>query len=149
MGIEVLCADLYHFYSELFQDIPDAARLWKKTALEEENHRMQFELALRLMEEAEFEIPPDSLKQAFSIQYKLLKLTEHVKLTRPELLTAVTKAVEMEDKLADLHVHSSLKFKDPSIQRLFQALSHDDREHISALQRFQTILDLPQSEMAG
>jgi hypothetical protein len=49
MGIETLCADLYHFYSEVFEDIPEASRLWKKTALEEENHKRQFELALRLI----------------------------------------------------------------------------------------------------
>jgi rubrerythrin len=149
MGIEALCADLYHFYSEVYEDIPEASRLWKKTAMEEENHKKQFELALRLMDETEFEVAKDSLKHAFIIQYKLLKLTDHVKNNKPELLTAVSKAVEMEDKLADLHVHTALKFKDASIQKLFQALSDDDREHVHALQRYQTILNLPHCEMVG
>lgn len=147
MGIEVLCAELYHYYSTVFEDIPEASRIWKKAALEEEDHQKQFELALRLLNETEFEVQKDSLERAFSIQYKLLKLTDHVKSSKPELLTAVSKAVEMEDKLADLHVSASLKFKDMSIQKLFKALGEDDRQHVAALQRYHTILLLPHCEM--
>ncbi len=149
MRIEGLCADLYHHYSEVYEDVPDASKLWKKTALEEENHKLQFELALRLMDENEFEFSNDSLKRAYSIQRKLLQLMEHVKNNKPELLTAVTKAVEMEDKLADLHVNTALKFKEESLQKLFSALGEDDRSHVSALQRLQTILELPHCEMRG
>jgi hypothetical protein len=148
-GIERLCADLYHFYSDIYEDIPEAASLWKKTALEEENHQMQFELALRLMDETEFEVSKESLKRAFSIQTKLLKLTDHVKGNKPELLMAVSKAVEMEDQLANLHVHTSIKFKEESMQKLFKALGDDDYEHVAALQRYSMILHLPHSEMRG
>lgn len=149
MGIEGLCAELYHFYSEIYKDTPEASQLWKKTALEEENHQKQFELALRLLNETEFEVPEESLKRAYSIQYKLLKLIEHIKHTAPELMTAVSKAVEMEESLADLHVHTSLKFKDDSMQKLFKSLSDADRGHVSDMLLYRTILDLPQSEMDG
>ena len=74
--------------------ITEASRLWKKTALEEENHRRQFELALRLVNETEFEVSKDGLKRAYSIQNKLLNLMEHIKDNKPDLLTAVTKALE-------------------------------------------------------
>jgi rubrerythrin len=147
MGIEKLCADVYHFYSEIFEDIPEASRLWKKTALEEENHQMQFGLALRMLSETEFEVPKESLKRAYSVQDKLLDLINHVKVTRPDLLTAVSKAVEMEEKLADLHAYTSLHFKDESMQKLFKSLSKADHGHIADLQRYRTILYLPQSEM--
>lgn len=149
IGIETLCADLYHYYSEVYKDDPEASRLWKKTAMEEENHKLQFELALRLMSETEFEVPKESLKLAYSIQYKLLKLTDIVKSNKPELLTALSKAIEMEDKLANLHVHTALKFKDESIGRLFKALSDDDCGHVANLQRYQMILRLPTCEMEG
>jgi rubrerythrin len=140
---------MYHFYSEIYEDVPEASSMWMKTALEEENHQKQFELALRLLNESEFEIPEDSLKRAYAIQYKLLKLMDHIKINKPELMTAVSKAVEMEDSLADLHVQTSLKFKDESMQNLFKSLSEADRGHVSDLQRYQTILNLPQSEMRG
>lgn len=149
MDIERLCADLYHFYSEIYEDIPEVSRLWKKTALEEENHQNQFGLALRLLNETEFEVSMDSLKRAYSIQDKLLKLMNHIKKTKPDLLTAVSKAVEMEETLADLHVHTALNFKEESMQKLFKSLSEADRDHVAALQRYSTILHLPQSEMVG
>lgn len=149
MGIEGLCADLYHYYSSIFEDIPDASRLWKKTALEEENHKRQFELALRLWNETEFEVLNESLQKAYSIQFKLLKLVNHVKNTKPELLTAVSRAVEMEEKISDLHAHTSLIFREESMQKLFKALSEADHDHIASLQRYRTILYLPLSEMSG
>lgn len=149
MGIEGLCADLYHYYSEIYADIPEASTLWTKTAIEEENHQKQFELALRLMDETEFDVSQTSLDRAYAIQYKLLKLTNHVKTEKPELLVAVSKAVEMEVKLADLHVHTSLNFKDESMQKMFKALGEADSNHVYDMHRFQTILSLPYSQMEG
>jgi len=149
MGIEDLCADLYYHYSELYKDIPEASQLWRKTALEEEDHRRQFEFALRLMHEIDFEISKDTLKRAFMIQCKLLKLKDHIKDTKIELVTAITKALEMEESLADLHAHTSLTFKDESIQRLFKSLSEADHGHVADMQRYQTMLRLPHCDMHG
>jgi len=149
MDIEGLCADLYHYYSKIYVDVPEASRLWKKTALEEENHRKQFELASLLLKEAEYEVGYDSLRRAYLVQYKLVKLTEIIKDNKPDLLTAVSKVLEMEEKLADLHVYTALNFKEESMQKLFKAMSDSDCDHIAALQRYQTILYLPQCEMGG
>ena len=149
MDIEGLCADLYHYYSKIYEDVPEASRLWKKTALEEESHRKQFELASLLLKEAEYEVGYDSLRRAYLVQYKLVKLTEIIKDSKPDLLTAVSKALEMEEKLADLHVYTALNFKEESMQKLFKAMSDSDCDHIAALQRYQTILYLPQCEMGG
>ena len=147
MGIETLCADLYHYYSDIYVDIPDASRFWKKAALEEENHRKQFELALHLLNETEFAVSKESLKRAHSIQYKLLELINHIKSNQPELLTAVSKAIEMEEKLADLHAYTALNFKEASMHDLFKALNEADRDHVADMQRYRTILFLPLSEM--
>lgn len=149
MGIEQLCADVYHFYSKIYKEIPEASRLWKKAALEEENHQRQFKLALRLLPETEFVVPPDSLKQANSIQCKLLKFMDHIKSNKPDLLAAVSKAVEMEERLADLHARTALKFRDESLQKLFKVLSEADRDHVVDLQSSRTILFLPHCEMGG
>jgi len=149
MGIEARCAELYHYYSKIYEDIPEASALWKKTALEEENHQKQFELALRLLDDTEFEILNDSLTRAYAIQYKLLNLMNNIRSAKPELLTAVSKAIEMEEKLADLHIQTSLKFREESMQNMFKALSEADRGHVSDLQRYRSILYLPLSEMEG
>jgi rubrerythrin len=147
IGIEGLCADLYHYYSEIYGDIPEASSLWKKTALEEENHQKQFQLALRLLNETEFDVLKDAMQQAYAIQYKLMTLMNNVKHTKPDLLIAVSKAVEMEEKLANLHAHASLKFKEESMQKLFKTLSEADRDHVANLKRYRSILYLPLSEM--
>ena len=149
MDIEGLCADLYHYYSKIYEDYPEASSLWKKAALEEENHQRQFELASRLWEETDFEVMHESMKRAHSIQFKLVELIKNIKSIRPDLLTAVSKAVEMEEILADLHVQTSLKFKEESMQKLFHALSEADHDHVADLQRFRSILYLPLSEMKG
>jgi rubrerythrin len=147
MGIENLCAELYHYYSKIYEDIPEASKLWKKTALEEENHQKQFELALRLLNETAFEVPKNNMHRAYFIQYKLLKLTNQIKSSKPELLTAFTKAIEMEEKLADLHISTSLRFEDESMQNLFKALSEADRDHVADLKHYHSILYLPHCEM--
>ena len=140
MGIERLCADLYNYYSEIYQDIPEASDLWKKTALEEENHQKQFELALRLLNETEFDVPEESLKRAYAVQNRFLNLVDHVKLNKPDLMKAVSSAIEMEENIADLHVHTSLKFRDESLQKLFKSMSAADHDHIDSLRHYQTIL---------
>lgn len=148
-GIEKLCADLYHHYSIIYQDIPEASSLWKKTALEEENHQKQFELAIRLWDETEFDVLNDSLKQAYTIQYKLMTFMNNIKSSKPDLLTAVSKAIEMEKKLAALHVSTALKFKEASMQDMFKALSEADNGHMADLLQYQSILSLPNCEMEG
>ena len=55
----------------------------------------------------------------------------------------------MEEILADLHVHTSLKFKEESMKKMFIALSEADHGHVTDLQHYQSILYLPQSELKG
>jgi rubrerythrin len=141
MAIEGLCADLYHHYSKIYEETPEASRLWKKTALEEENHQNQFKLALRLLNDTDFEVPKDNLKRIHSIHHKLLKLWEDHKNSKPDLLDAVSKAVEMEKQMEDLHVHTLMHFKEPSLKNLFKALSEADHDHISTLQQYRTLLN--------
>jgi len=147
INIEGLCADIYHQYSSIYADNPEISQLWKKTALEEENHQKQFGLAFRLMNETGFEIMTESLKRAYYIHGKLITLREHVRRNPPDLLTAVSKAVEMEEQLSDLHTHTAIKFREESMQQFFYALSAADSNHVAELQRYQAILTLPQTEM--
>jgi rubrerythrin len=148
ISIEGLCANLYHHYSRIYADIPEAVRLWKKTALEEENHQKQFELALRLLKQTEFEVSMESLKRVHGVRKRLLQLSAHIQKNKPELVTAVSKALEMEEELADLHAQSSLNFKDVSMQNLFKALSEADRDHVADMQQYRNLLHQPLCKLA-
>ncbi|HIJ88757.1 MAG TPA: hypothetical protein HPP97_13960 [Desulfuromonadales bacterium] len=144
--IEGLSAELYHYYSELFHDDEESSKLWKKTALEEENHQKLFDLAIRLRHECEIEIVTDYNK-ACRVHEKLTALLSHVRVTPPDIFLAITKAIEMESALADLHIDSSIKFSDIQIKNMFKSLQGHDQEHVDALRHHHSILFLPRTEM--
>jgi rubrerythrin len=121
----------------------------KKQPLKRKNHQKQFELALRLLGVTEFDVPEESLERAYSVRNKFLKLMDHIKITKPDLLAAVSNAVEMEENIADLHVHTALNFKEESMQKLFKSMSEADQDHVASLKSYRTILSLPHSEMRG
>jgi rubrerythrin len=146
--IEGLCAELYHFYSDVFQIYGEASQLWKKTALEEENHKRQFEFASRLLNEAEFELETD-VKKAFRVYHKFQNLLEHVRTNPPDIATALSKAIEMEEHLADLHMESSIQFGNQSMKEMFQAMKDFDQEHVKSLKNFLSVIMLPKTEMIG
>jgi rubrerythrin len=146
--IEGLCATLYHYYSDLYHELDDVSRLWKKTALEEENHQKQFELASRLRDDVRFELHAD-LERTYRIQQKLSTLLEHVHQNPPDIMTALTKAIEMEETLSDLHLDSSVSFQDESIKKMFQALREYDQDHVKSLRHCLSVVMLPRTEMTG
>jgi rubrerythrin len=146
--IEGLCASLYHYYSEIHKDHVDVSQLWKKTALEEENHQRQFELAYRLRDDVEFDLKAD-IDRAYRIHQKLNNLLEHVRRSPPDIVTALTKAIEMEESLADLHLECSVRFHDEGVRKMFQALRDFDQDHIKSLRDCLTVMLLPKTEMAG
>ena len=144
--IEKLCAELYHYYSELFIENEEGSRLWKKTALDEENHQKMFELANRLRKDCEFELIAD-IERAYRVYNRLSAFVSHVREFPPDIVQALTNAIEMEEAIDDLHVESSVKFKEQQTMIMFKALRGDDREHIKALRNFLAVLTLPLTEM--
>lgn len=146
--IEGLCAELYHYYSVVHQDHGDVSRLWIKTALEEENHQKQFELAYRLRDDVEFDLNAD-IERINRIYEKMNNLVVHVRQNPPDIVTALTKAIAMEESLADLHLDSAVRFHDESIRKMFQALGEFDQDHIKSLKQCLAVMTLAQTEMVG
>jgi rubrerythrin len=144
--IEGLCATLYHYYSDIHKDNVDVSRLWKKTAMEEENHQKQFELANRLRDDVDIDLNAD-FDRFYRIHQKLNKLLVHVRQNPPDIVTALTKAIEMEESIADLHLESSVRFHDESISKMFQALQAFDQDHVKSLRHCLAAVTLPKSEM--
>lgn len=130
--IEGLFADLYHYYSDLFTDDHDASRLWKKTAIEEENHQTQFKLARKLIHNINCQALVETAA-ADDIRNRLKRLLQHVHENPPDLDTALSKAVEMEEKLVLLHASTVVVYDDPEVKRLFAAMLEFDKDHIEAL----------------
>ena len=130
--LEARFAELYHYYGDIFSEDFYASKLWKKVALEEENHLKQFEVADRLYRWSDYLVTVD-LERAQRICNKMDALLEHVRQTPPTLETALKKAIEMEEAVADLHMNTAVKFADESIQNLFKAMAGSDLDHIQSL----------------
>lgn len=144
---EELCAELYHYYSDLFLDDLDVAKLWKKTAMEEENHQKQFEMALRLVAECDFKLG-NSVERALNVNRRFTQLLQYVRSNPPDLITALQKAIEMEESIADLHMNSAVKFTDKDIHQLFKAMYDADQGHVESLRLYLTIAELSSTEMS-
>ncbi len=147
--IEHKCADMYHYYSELFNDTPEMARLWKKTALEEENHARQVRLAIRMIDEIATFPADASLDKVYRVNRTLDALLAGVKQSPPSRTTALRKAIETEQHLAGLHVDHALMFRDPSTNQMFKALHDADQGHITELQKQLAIETIAHAEMCG
>jgi hypothetical protein len=122
--------------------------MWKKTALEEEGHQKQFDLANKILKDVDFELSGD-LERARRMYQKLHALLEYVRNSPPDPSVALSRAIEMEESLGDLHLDSAVRFKDDSINQMFRALRSFDQEHVTAMQRCLTILQLSESNMVG
>jgi hypothetical protein len=148
-NIQLLSAEVYHRLGDAYGDIPGAALLWKKAALEEENHSRQFELLLRLRDEVAFELIPTEPQQAWHVQGIIIKLLDILKHITPDLISALTLTIEMVELLANLHVQKAVRFMDESVERLFKASGRADQEYADAIERFRATQLLSMSETKG
>jgi rubrerythrin len=130
--IEGLFAEIYHYYSDIFTDDITASQLWKKTAIEEESHQAQFKFARRLIKDINSQALVET-SVADDIRNKLRRLLQHVKENPPDLVTALSRSIELEEKLVMLHASTVVIYEDPEVKRLFAAMLEFDQDHIQAL----------------
>ncbi|NTV48227.1 MAG: hypothetical protein HGB32_05645 [Geobacteraceae bacterium] len=131
--IELLCKELYDYFTELYSDDEDAVRLWSKTAAEEENHAAQFTMALRLIND----LPCIILVDAARVESVILQfrgLIEKVKSAPPKFVDALGSSIKLEKYLAEFHLGCVAMFEDDSYRKMFNAMMSSDNEHVESLQ---------------
>lgn len=131
--IEFLCRDLYDYFAELYSGNDEAVRLWRKTAMEEQNHADQFTLALKLSKGLPCMITVDPVK-IDSLVLQMQAIIEKVKNDPPTFKDALESAIRLEKYLADFHLVCVINFEDSSYKKLFQAMMDSDSTHIESLQ---------------
>ena len=134
-AIERECAGLYHWLSDLFKEDRKAALLWKKTALEEENHESQFHLAEKLAE-GMMAVPLLDVTQADTELERVRQLRQELKKNPPGLVRALELAIAIEEELADFHLDTVLLYGHEDHRKMFAAMMAHDREHASSLRGF-------------
>jgi len=105
--IEFTLASLYRFLSNLYGDIPEIAAVFLKTANEEENHALQFVLALKLPNMIEHPTVPVGAEDY--LLREVLDLDAKTRRTLPPPIDALRAAVDLEKRLAAYHVESRIE----------------------------------------
>lgn len=131
--IESKCAELYKHFAEVTNDNPELETLWKKTALEEEHHALQFNMLARV-KEGITKINIDIAKAKFVLQQldDLLARIRKAKLTAVETLQV---GIRLEGYLSEFHCDSVVVCEDPDMTKLLNAMMKIDVEHAGMLQR--------------
>lgn len=132
--IEKTMAEVYFRFHELYKDDTQIADLWYKTSLEEENHAMQFKLAISMRSELTGEVEVDLVHARQALQ-RVRDLARQVAAAPPTPVEALSIAVEMERRLAEFHVDCLARFKESSHQEMFRAMMKADREHVETLEQ--------------
>ena len=132
--IELACAELYHYFSDLFKSERENMRLWLKTAMEEENHARQFNLIAKLKRQKIIDsIHIDPVDAEITLIY-IGSLIEKIKKAPPTQKEALQLAINLENKMAAFHVNNVIKFADASYETIFYAISQTDSKHLESLQ---------------
>jgi rubrerythrin len=134
-AIERECAGLYHWLSDLFHDDRTVSTLWKKTALEEENHESQFLLAEKLVDGI-LAVPLIDLATVIAELERLKKLRQEFEENPPDLIRALETAIRIEEELDGFHLAKILLFSNEDHRKMFGAMMAHDREHAESLKRF-------------
>ena len=135
-------ADLYHWLSDLFRENRRAALLWKKTALEEENHECQFILAEKLAAGI-LTVPLLEEDSAVRELEKLQALRREFEAHPPTLVRALEAAIILEEDLAKFHLEKLLLYSDEDDRKMFAAMMDHDSDHAESLRAFYAELVFP------
>ena len=132
--VEFSCAELYHFFAELFKDDRDIFLLWLKTAMEEENHARLFALVGKLRRSNIVESIRIDLVDAEVALLYVRSVIDRVKKTPPSLAEALRIAIDLEKKLDGFMMGNVIGFADQTHEKSFLAITNADNRHVESLQ---------------
>ena len=131
--IELLCRDIYTHFAEIFVGDRDVVALWRKTAVEEQNHADQITLVLKLRKGLSCHVDVDPSQIDFKIS-QMQGYLETVKISPPTLKEAMALAIKLERKISSFHLDEIMVFEDESIKKLFSAMMASDQKHLESLE---------------
>jgi len=133
--VELYVSELYYYFEESFRDTPGMAELWKKTAMEEENHARQFVLAINLRKQDIVHAVSIDQDSAEAVLIRVKSVYETVRRSRPAIVDALRMAIELEEELAEYHMSVLGRFQDKSHKMLFEAMMNHDNGHALELKK--------------
>jgi hypothetical protein len=134
-AIEQETAALYSYFSELFHETPELARMLKKIMVEKENHVMQLQLAAKLEQRCEVDahINIDMAQQLLNL---VTGLQARVREFPPTWRNALKFAIELENKLSLFYADNALVFTEESFNSLYMAMKGHDEDQITVMTHY-------------
>jgi hypothetical protein len=133
--IRLMCAELHHYYADLFVGDRAAMLFWKRTALGEENHAKEFDLIAKLRRQKIIHsIHCDLIDAEIALIY-LQSLIEKTKQIFPSFAEALETSIKLEEKLSRFHLQNIVKFADPSFCNQFTKVIQADQERIALFKK--------------
>ncbi len=124
---EFACAELYHFFADLFKDDREIFYLWLRTALEEENRARLFALMAKLRHDNIIASVVLEMEQAEDTLQHIRGLIATLKEKPPTLKEALQIGMELETRLDRLMRQNVVKFADETYEKSFLAITNSKR----------------------
>lgn len=131
--IESRCADIYRQFAEISAGNRELETLWKKTALEEEHHAVQFKMLARL-KEGITRIKPD-VSQVTEVLQMMEKLFKQIGKSRVSPMETLKLGIKLENYLNQYHANAVAICEDAEMQKLLDAMMKIDVDHAEMLQK--------------
>lgn len=132
--IESKCAEVYRLFAELHPELPELAALWKKTALEEEHHCLQFQMLSRMKGEGITGLTTDIAKVT-EVLKKLEALFDQVQNSKLSAIDTLKLGIKLENYLSEFHSTSVIICADPDMRHLLSAMMNIDLDHVARLEK--------------
>jgi len=133
--IETLAGEFYRALARLHKHEPDAAALWLKTASEEDNHKLQFDLCQRLSVMIVSGAVLDQEKADRALQL-LRGAIAKLETSAPTVPSALRFAINMETMMMEFHMEHAIVFTSKDYSKMFRAMMDQDCGHIQTLKDF-------------
>jgi rubrerythrin len=133
--IKLKCAELHHYFAELFKEDRDSLLLWKRTAMEEENNAKEFALIAKLRRQNVIQSLRVDLVDAEITLIYLQTLLDRIKEHPPSPEEALRTSIKLEEKLWSFHLNNIVEFTDPSFQKLFTVVVKAEQDRITIFRK--------------
>lgn len=132
-SIKLMCAEIHHYFAELFKDDRATLLFWKRTAMEEENNAKEFALIAKLRRQNVIHSLRIDLVDAEIALIYLRTLLDRMKENSPSHEEALRTSIKLEEKITPFHLNNIVEFADPSFRKLFAAALLADQDRIVTL----------------
>lgn len=131
--VESISARIYSFFARNVTQSALIARMWYKTAREEEEHARNILLAKEMMSSVSW-ISIQSWNNALEAIQEIRQIEHLVQQATPTLEKSLRFALDCERHMECMHMHNAILVRNKTGNNMFRALMQSDRDHVDMLE---------------